>query len=65
MVTGGQLRHHTPVAGVDLHLTVDCLGQETGLTVIEGHSRLVAGGLNAKYAHLHLCLAECWFAVWE
>jgi hypothetical protein len=47
MVAGGQFRDHAAVAGVDLDLAVDRMGQQALAVALGGDAGLGAGGLDA------------------
>ena len=57
VIAARQLRHHPAVAGMQRHLAVQRIGQQTRFGVVQGDPGFVAGGFYAQNQHgAHLTL---------
>ena len=52
VIARGQLRHHAAVAAMQFDLTVKFFPDDAVAALIDGNTSLVAGSLNAQYAHV-------------
>ena len=51
MVTGGKLRHHATVFGMQTNLAVERITQQTAVAGIDSHAGFITGGLDSQYNH--------------
>ena len=52
MVTRSQLGHHATIFGMHGDLTIQGIGHQTALSVVDGDAGFVAGSLDAKNSHV-------------
>ncbi len=51
VIPGGKLGHHSPVFGMERRLGAQGMGEQPAVGVVQGDSRLIAGGLDAEHFH--------------
>jgi len=51
MVTGGKLRHHTTVLGMQADLAIQRITQQTAVAGIDSHAGFITGGLDSQHNH--------------